>query len=937
MADAKPVLLNFRGGRNGMDPLYALLPGQCVEAMNIDWYGSLLGRKRGGSTALSLTGGTAVTGPINALFRHLPGNDETKAEFWRIDNAATPVVSRLAGGTAWADVTMDDAITGRPMDVNFVSFNGKVFIAYQSAVDRLHVYDPTITPAVSVSVLLVGGGGGSGATGSGGGAGGYRSIAGHTVSVQSYNVVVGPGGAGGIGAGAGSNGASGTASTFDGLSAAGGGGGGGEWTGATDGPAPLAGGSGGGGAPAFSTGGSSAQQNGAAGNTPSTSPSQGNTGGNGAPLTNDTTKLAAGGGGGSAAVGSNADGSGNGGNGGAGTSNSISGSPVTYAQGGGGVGNRSTGTNGTPNTAGTANTGNGAGNVGLAGGSGIVIISYPTGAFTATGGAITTSGGNTIHTFTASGTWVVTAIAATPAVRRVGLATSAAGPTAANTGSGSWAATTRYYRVRWAQGNFASGLFAWPSIVVRVSEPTPVVSFTPSGSGLATHLTQPTAPGERETHWLIEGSTDNVIFYMLAAEPVATTTYDDANSAATLTAQPFSEPIGTYALPGAAKFLITDGNRILLSGSSFPGGANSGGKNNRVWWTPVLGSSNHGDDERVPVTLSSFTDLEENAGDTITGFGGPLFAGVIFTFMYRRVWRLTPTGDVTVPYLSRKVSDSIGLVHQKAVDLGDDETGQPALYFVDPHKGSYRVGSAGFQYLGHDNEDRWKGLNGLNAVNLSAANIPATVIYYPDIHQVWMTIATGTSDDPDTVLCFDTQLGEVQANGEVRKGWSIHTPPKARCTALFANTIGASMSRDLKPYTGLVATAVVLKRDTADKDDNGAAFQGFVTSGVVLPGTSLGVNVGVLESILCAKPLGSGAAPVTITQSLIRDFGIEIRTSTVVLTPVSSETRVIVKFEGSALALAGALQLTLGDAAAVASGQWSLEGCMIPLESQGDR
>jgi hypothetical protein len=38
-----------------------------------------------------------------------------------------------------------------------------------------------------------------------------------------------------------------------------------------------------------------------------------------------------------------------------------------------------------------------------------VIIAYPTGAITATGGIITTSGGNTIHTFNASGTFERTA------------------------------------------------------------------------------------------------------------------------------------------------------------------------------------------------------------------------------------------------------------------------------------------------------------------------------------------------------------------------------------------------------------------------------------------------------------------------------------------------------------------------------------------------
>lgn len=42
-----------------------------------------------------------------------------------------------------------------------------------------------------------------------------------------------------------------------------------------------------------------------------------------------------------------------------------------------------------------------------AGGSGVVIISYPTGSVNATGGTKTTAGGNTIHTFTSNGTFTI--------------------------------------------------------------------------------------------------------------------------------------------------------------------------------------------------------------------------------------------------------------------------------------------------------------------------------------------------------------------------------------------------------------------------------------------------------------------------------------------------------------------------------------------------
>jgi hypothetical protein len=260
----------------------------------------------------------------------------------------------------------------------------------------------------SVDYLVVaGGGGGRGNYGNedgwgGGGAGGFREssgtssgcytasplgacVSGITISVTTYPITVGAGGTAGptcapIGGGRGSN------SVFSTITSTGGGGGG---------PTPV--GPGGSGAGSLNTGGS--------GNTPPTSPAQGNPGGNGA----NTGPSGGGGGGGATGVGQNAFPSGpgiQGGDGGAGATTSISGSPTIYAGGGGGVGyssgNCAQGTGGsggggdggnspgTPGVSGTSNTGGGGGagatksaapaptvaTTGGAGGKGIVIIRY---------------------------------------------------------------------------------------------------------------------------------------------------------------------------------------------------------------------------------------------------------------------------------------------------------------------------------------------------------------------------------------------------------------------------------------------------------------------------------------------------------------------------------------------------------------------------------
>ncbi len=253
----------------------------------------------------------------------------------------------------------------------------------------------------TVRALVVGGGGGGGAwVGGGGGGGGFRDVSSIAVTPGStVAVTVGAGGTPAISSGGQYNnvvGTNGGESKFGTILAAGGGKGGShDPSGGTYSEAlkPLVGGSGGGGT------GRSNQVNaeyvtlstGALGNTPLTSPSQGNKGGDG----NIGSGWISGGGGGAGGAGGNATTSG--GAGGPGASSNITGSTLFYAGGGGGIVHSSTtgagaggtggGGNGTANgtgVSGTANTGGGGGGGGAAtntstggsGGSGVVVIRY---------------------------------------------------------------------------------------------------------------------------------------------------------------------------------------------------------------------------------------------------------------------------------------------------------------------------------------------------------------------------------------------------------------------------------------------------------------------------------------------------------------------------------------------------------------------------------
>ena len=252
----------------------------------------------------------------------------------------------------------------------------------------------------SVNYLIVAGGGGGGDWGGGGAGGLITGIA--YLDLGTYPVVVGAGGAGQDNA----QGSDGTASSWNGISATGGGGGGGfGLSSIRDGRVGGSGGGAGYGSGVSGVAGAGTSGQGSAGGAPSAG-------------------TAGAGGGGAGAVGSVGSGT-TGGAGGAGSASSISGASVTYAGGGGGAGGTVLGAGGAGGggnggrsspalgaTNGTNNTGGGGGGgygiIGGNGGSGVVIIAYTTSSMTATGGTITTSGSNTIHTFTANGTFTRT-------------------------------------------------------------------------------------------------------------------------------------------------------------------------------------------------------------------------------------------------------------------------------------------------------------------------------------------------------------------------------------------------------------------------------------------------------------------------------------------------------------------------------------------------
>jgi hypothetical protein len=388
-------------------------------------------------------------------------------------------------------------------------------------------------------------------------------------------------------------------------------------------------------------------------------------------------------------------------------------------------------------------------------------------------------------------------------IRRVGLAAPGV-PSAANQGAGTMGATTRYYRTRVIDYNGTS--------LLRRSEPSPSVAWTPSGTGASVRVTLGTLPNEHETHWELEISLDNAVFYVLRGVEngnpivIGTTTFDDTSQATQIFQLPTSEEVGLFTLPPSFEYLTTDGNRII------GGGSWEGGRTSRIFFTAVLGSSDHGDDERIIITdaIKGYVDINEKDGGRITGMSLPI-EGIPHVFKYRQSWKLVPTGAADAPYIPRKVSDVVGCIHGKSIVMSEDAAGNPALGVLSP-TGPYRVSvGAGVIALGRDIEDVWNGLLNPyrptqegNPVNLDASLIAAHGIYYTDLRQIWWWVVAGPYDSPNLKIVADTKQATVIDAFGVRRGWSIHDGLSAQavCSVMFADEIGSTMSHRMKPYIG---------------------------------------------------------------------------------------------------------------------------------------
>jgi hypothetical protein len=333
----------------------------------------------------------AVFSPLERrTYINIEGNYDAVSVVANGTGSLTTTGSFLVGNIA---PSSSQAYSGSIFSTKVYSTFTSGFTNFKSVAPR--VGKPVPSRASSALALVIGGGGAGGGTSGmngGGGAGGFV-LSQLSLTAGTYSVFVGAGGSN-------ANGQTSSLATIIAY----GGGNGGSYVGIAGSDGASGGGAGTTSVAATIAGGSAIYG------------SQGNAGGNSGHYNNS----GGGGGGGAGAPGENASALGRGGNGGAGLASSISGILTYYAGGGGGgayilptaglggIGGGGNGSSGGVGQSGSANTGGGGGgNTYITspytkGGSGIIIIRYP-GPQIATGGTVTSFGGDTIHTFTATG------------------------------------------------------------------------------------------------------------------------------------------------------------------------------------------------------------------------------------------------------------------------------------------------------------------------------------------------------------------------------------------------------------------------------------------------------------------------------------------------------------------------------------------------------
>jgi hypothetical protein len=370
------------------------------------------------------------------------------------------------------------------------------------------------------------------------------------------------------------------------------------------------------------------------------------------------------------------------------------------------------------------------------------------------------------------------------------------------------------------------------------------------------------------------------------------------------------------------KYILSDGVRLFGLGVwESAAGDSLAPVSGRLYFTPARGASDADhDDERVQSTADQddFLDLNISGGTADRGLAGPI-NGRIFAFQSRGIYMIVPTQSAVSPVKRIVISETYGAVSHHSLVVGEDEAGAPALYFLDPQAGPMRIGlGADLQWVGKDIKDIWE------TVNLSASTVVAHGVYDVVKKQIKWWVATGASNEPDTMIVYHVALGRTEAgSGDVRGGWAKWTGSlaAARTSVMFASTLAATRPLLNVPYAGNATTAL-FRQDGTSNQDFGTNYQAYIESKAFQFDTRARLSR-LNEAYVSARV----QAGTTIGHTVIKNFGDEANISETVSLAApngGSETRVRPRVVGLDLTALQSASIRLGDTAA-ADTTWLLD------------
>lgn len=504
-------------------------------------------------------------------------------------------------------------------------------------------------------------------------------------------------------------------------------------------------------------------------------------------------------------------------------------------------------------------------------------------------------------------------------------------PTIADSASAGSYSGTRYFRIRYIERNAAD------TVTLRRSEPSNVVTFVPSGSNTGALLTKPagtestsSAYCEGQTHWEVEASIDNILFYRIATVAIGTSTYTDLQSfTAGYSSFTLSESVGEYVVPGAARHVCVDEDRILNAGSYFYDALDS-----RVSWTPVAADDGVGNDERIPTATKQYIDFDGLDGGGVNA----LVAGVVgnvYVFKATRIHKMVRTGILASAYSALAESLSRGATPRGAC-AGSDQAGLPCCYFLDPSVGLCRIGRSGVEDLARAIRVTWRGRN-------PDALIGPRIVYYPTLDQVWYTSPIADTEaiqtsDVSTILTSDgseihsglTAPGLLIVFGVYESGNVFHDGLVGEAQAL---NLFPTDDRNIVPVIGTSIVDVEgggessLHFADTGTTDSGTPFRAYVRTKPYMLG-DLWSKFGLMAAAMFAR-----ATSAVLSLTMIRNMGIEEVEVSVNTTPAGDESHVIKPIDNASMAELNSVQIEFGDGEA-SEQEWSVDQLVFKIRPE---